>query len=198
MSKFLQGIHTEEHFSSVLKASSDVQSPFSQGGVTQDNRDVTSSSCRFMIKIGDMTESNVDSFEEYCPLIRFDFDVSRDINPISSSQLLASGAMKASGVSIIIPTGIWVADIENTLYAGKSVDSIEAVRLITASDTNTEAESWTYEESFFYYARSLGDYTHFRFRFVKITHKINATDQAAAAGGMNESEFDFRTNKAGA
>lgn len=164
-------------------------------GTHQDSRNFTTSGANYMIKIDSLTKSKIDGFEEYTPLLAYETDISRNVNPIGGSALHASGTVHASHVSITIPTEICVATIENLMFNGASFKEIIVARLITIKETNTVAEQWTYTTNFFSYVRSLGDRTNFHFRYIEREHEVKAFNQEGESLGQNTSNINLNTNK---
>lgn len=154
----------------------------------------SSSSCGdYIIKIDDLVSSSIEDYPDHCPLYAYEEEISRDFNPLASGQLQGSGSVQLSHINIIVPTGVFVADIINSIYAGDHIEEISIKRLLLVKGELQIAEEMTYTGCFFTHWKPNGDKTKFLFRYLERSHEINEIAQDGSVGGQGVSGFNVET-----
>ena len=79
----------------------------------------------WMIRIPGLTESNIEGFTDYCELLGWFGEASRKIN--ASNTIFPAASLKHSEVVVVIPTGGYLATLENKMNDGEPLETIEII-----------------------------------------------------------------------
>lgn len=103
----------------------------------------------WIMKIGGLTNSKMQGFEDYCYIYDLSFLINRNIEHNASEQIKPDGGLRGEELKIIAPSSCIDADINLSFYQNKCLPEIILKRIISMNTENPQVmESYTFKNSF--------------------------------------------------
>ena len=146
----------------------------------------------WMVSIDDLLESSVKGFEKYCELFGWYAEHSRETKGNVSGDLVSNACVKQSDVIIIVPMGLYIPKIDNTMTSGKVMDKITIVRVANSEKLKVPIQTIEFSGCQVCKIQQRLEDAVITFRPVKRTNTVIQYDQVTGGKtGQTVSEFDY-------
>ncbi len=171
--------------------------PSMNTGDNADNPPMGSVTSSFLVSIGDLLSSSVDSYETFAPLLWFTSTEERVSSGKSAGDFKASATLAHSLLELHIPTDSYMPTLRQALRDNSNVTEVKIVRLGNTDGTeNTELYSSTFSDCKVEGIEEFPDKLIVRVRVFTRSDEAIAVDTTGAAGESNTaSGWDYSTNK---
>lgn len=135
----------------------------------------------------DIFSSNIENFPNYAPILKFRNASSRNVTVDASDHFTTDGRIITETPLVFMKSGEWTSSLQNHLYEGVVISSIQIIRTGTINSTITILQEILYEDCYISRFEQIGDEISFAFSF----HKVNDTTTHIKSNGVKKGKLGY-------
>lgn len=151
----------------------------------------------FVIKIGDMTSSTLEGFEEYCPALAHRYAIGRKISSESTGNFVNSGSIKGSYLKVVVSAASIKSGVGVALMKGTSIPEIELVRLVVVDGAKKDIRRIKFVKCQIVIMANKDDLCGLGFKYSSLTVTNIQYDQEGNKQGADAFEQNFEGGTGG-